>query len=161
MEAFLRKHALKLAALAMMSVILPFYISTAAIASPKIDIKITNTVPLGTTKKDVLKIMGKPNSPIDCDFTYKKNGCEILVTFDDRTSLVNAVIVIGKNARYSVMGITGGSNKSEVKKAFGDPEKKHVYKKGGAECWLYPSDNVNFCIKENIVASFSVSKIKY
>ena len=161
MDAVLRKHVFKFAALALMSIVLSFYLTSASIAAQSSELKISNTVPLGTTKKDVLKIMGKPDSPLDCDFTYKKNGCEILVTFDDRTGLVNAVIVIGKNPAFSVMGITVGTPKSEVIKKFGDPEKKHAYKKGGAECWLYPSENVNFCIKENKVASFSVSNIKY
>jgi outer membrane protein assembly factor BamE (lipoprotein component of BamABCDE complex) len=161
MDAVLKKPVFKLAAAAILSLLLPFYLSTAAMSAADNETKITRTVPLGSTKDDVLRIMGKPNSPLDFDFSYKRGSCEILVTFSNKTNLVDAVIVIGKNPEYSIEGITVGSPKSEVKKMFGDPEKKHAYKKGGTECWLYPSEKVNFCIKEDKVASFSVSDTRY
>ena len=161
MDAVLRKHGFKLAAAAIISIILPFYLSTAALSESNNAPQINRTVPLGTCKKDVLKIMGKPDSPIDFDFSYKRGGCEILVTFDDKTGMVSAVIVIGRNPAYSVSGLTVGSSRSEVKRIFGVPEKTHKYLKGGSECWLYPSKKVNFCIKGDKVASFSVSDTKY
>ncbi len=161
MDAVLRKNGFKLAAAAVASILLPFYLSTAAMPASNYSIKITHTVPLGIPKKDVLKVMGKPNSPVDFDFSYKKNGCEILVAFNDKTGCVEAVIVIGKNPQYSVMGITGGSFKSDVQKVFGDPERKLAYEKSGVECWYYPSKKVNFCFKEDKVSSFSVSDTRY
>jgi sugar/nucleoside kinase (ribokinase family) len=161
MDAVLKKPVSLLAATAIISLLLPFYLSTAAMSETNNETKITHTVPLGSTKDDVLRIMGKPNSPVEFDFSYKRGGCEILVTFSNKTDLVDAVIVIGNNPEYSLEGITVGSPKFEVKKIFGDPEKKYVYKKGGAECWLYPSEKVNFCIKKDKVASFSVCETKY
>jgi hypothetical protein len=160
MEAVLRKTFLVLASTALVTLLLPFCLSAPALSSSKSDILITHTVPLGIAKNAVLKMMGKPNCPVEFDFSYKKKGCEVLVTFDDKTQTVEAVIVIGKNPQYSVMGITGGSLKYEVKKVFGDPEKKLTYKKGAVECWFYPSKKVNFAFEGDRVTSFSVSSVQ-
>jgi hypothetical protein len=161
MDAVLSKPVLKLASAAIMIFFLPFYLCAPALSWSKSDIQITHTVPLGIAKNAVLKMMGKPNCPVEFDFSYKKKGCEILVTFDDKTNSVEAVIVIGKNPEYSVMGITGGSPKYQVKKVFGDPEKRLTYKSSGAECWYYPSKKVNFAFEGDKVTSFSISSVQY
>ncbi|MFH1710481.1 MAG: hypothetical protein ABH860_05395 [bacterium] len=150
------KAVLKLAIMAIMTAGLSFYLSTAGMSVPTKETTVTGTVPLGSARKDVLKAMGKPNSPLVMDFSYKKKNCEILVVFNDTTDMVRSVIVIGNDPKYSVRGIKGGSSKDEVRKIFGNPEKVVNYKGSGTECWFYPSKNVNFALNGGKVSSFSV-----
>jgi len=157
----LRKLIFKITATAMVAVLLPFYLSNAAISAVVKETKVTGTVPLGSTRKDVLAIMGKTDSPLAFDYSYRKGGCEILIAFNDKTNLVESVIIIGKNPKYSVRGITGGSSNAEVKKVFGKPERVFSYKKSGVECWYYPSKNVNFAISGDKVSSFGISNVTF
>ena len=161
MNMYIKKHFLKLAAMAIITALLPFYLSTAAMSDTAKETKVTGTVSLGSTRNEVLKAMGKPESPLTCDFFYKKSKCEILIAFNDKTNLVESIIVIGKNPKYSVRGITGGSTKADVEKTFGKPERVFNYKKSGVECWYYPKTNVSFAFNGNNVSSFSVSNCKY
>ena len=136
--------------------LLPIYLASA----PKINIHkentVTGTVELGSTKKQVLKILGKPDSPQAYDFVYAKKDNEIVVCFNDKTKLAEAIIVKGKSRVYSVGGVKLGDSKDAVEKAFGDPEVVFSYK-GGVECWYYPSKNVNFAFDNDKIVSFSVS----
>jgi len=157
----LRKPIFKLAAIGIITALLPFYISIPAMSAPAKETKVTGAVSLGSTRKDVLKVMGKPNSPLEMDFSYKKRSCEILIVFNDKTDLVDSIIVIGRDPKYGIRGMTGGSSMDEVKKTFGKPEKVVKYKESGTECWYYPSKNVNFAFKDGKVSSFSVCNCKY
>lgn len=161
MSTALRKPIFKLAAIVIMTALLPYYLSIVAMSAPTKETKVTGAVSLGCTRKDVLKAMGKPNSPLAMDFSYKKSNCEILIVFNDKTDLVESIIVIGKNPKYCIRGITGGSSRDEVTKTFGKPEKVVNYKKSGAECWYYPTKNVNFAFNGGKVSSFSVCNCRY
>jgi len=145
----------------MIIAILPFYLSSAAMSDTTKETRVTGTVSLGNTRNEVLKAMGKPESPLTCDFFYNKGKCEILIAFNDKTNLVESIIIIGKNSKYSVRGITGGSTKADVEKTFGKAERVFDYKKSGVECWYYPKTNVSFAFSGNNVSSFSVSNCKY
>lgn len=121
---------------------------------------VKGAVPLGSTRDQVIKIMGAPDSPLASDYSFTRGKCEIMVIFDDKTGLVESVIVRGKNPKYSIGGITGGSLKSEVEKRFGKPERTFLYKKSGAECWYFPSKKVGFCFMSGRVSSFSTCNCK-
>jgi outer membrane protein assembly factor BamE (lipoprotein component of BamABCDE complex) len=123
--------------------------------------KVTGAVELGRTKAQVLKSIGKPTSPQRFDFYYSNGKSEIVICFGDKTGRVEAVIVMGKNPKYSVKGITVGSSMAEVKQVFGNPERVFDYTKTGVECWYYPSKNVYFAIDKGKVSSFSVNEWKY
>jgi outer membrane protein assembly factor BamE (lipoprotein component of BamABCDE complex) len=154
----LRKMIFKVTATAMVAVLLSFYLSAAAMSAVVKETKVTGAVSLGNTRKQVLTAMGKPNSPLLCDYSYTKGNAEILVVFNDNTNVVDSIIIIGRNPKYSVRGITGGNLKAEVKKVFGDPERVVEYRKSGVSCWYYPSRNVNFAFTGDKVSSFSVCK---
>ena len=64
---------------------------------------------------------------------------------------------VGKTIKYSVSGVRIGSAKIHVRNIYGEPERSMVYKKSGVECWHYPSKNVSFAIKGDLVDSFSVN----
>ena len=113
---------------------------------------------LGMTKQQVLKVMGKPSSPQNYDFVYPIEKGEVIITFDDQTKLLDAVIVRGDTNKYSISGITIGDTKEKLMKKFGDPEIMQKIDKGKTECWYYPSRNLYFCLgTKNIVTSFSLS----
>ena len=135
-------------------------LSAACAADTKVT-KITGIASLGSTKTQVLESFGKPDSPQKYDFYYEKMNSEIIVTFNDKTSLAESIIVRGQNPKYAVNGIKVGSTKNDVAKAFGKPEKKFVYKKSDTECWYYPSQNLGFAFNNGKVASFSVNNINY
>ena len=116
---------------------------------------------LGNTKEQVLKAFGSPDSPPKYDFYYEKPDTEVIIVFNENTKLVQSIIIRGKNAKYSVNNVTVGSTKTQVKTAFGAPEKKYSYIKSGAECWFYPSKNVGFAFHGDSVASFSVNDFQY
>ncbi len=122
--------------------------------------KVTGAVELGLTKEQVVKTIGQPITPQKFDFYYVKGNSEIVICFGDKNGLVQSVTVMGRNPKYSVRGITVGSSKAAVTKAFGAPERVFVYKKNGVESWYYPSRNVGFAIDKGKVSSFSVNEWK-
>jgi len=161
MSIDIKKTVFRFALTTMIIAFLPLCIfSASAITSAK-ELGVTGLVSLGSTRKQVLTAMGNPNSPLASDYSYRKGDSEILIVFDDNTDLVASVIVIGKNPKYSVRGITGGNTKAEVKKVFGNPERVVDYRKSRVECWYYPSKNVNFAISGDKVSSFGVSNVTF
>lgn len=123
--------------------------------------QVTGAVALGLTKEQVVKTIGKPITPQKFDFYYIEGKSEIVICFDDKTGLVQAITVMGRNPKYSVRGITVGSSKNAVTKAFGSPERVFTYKKNGVESWYYPSKNVGFAMDKGRVSAFSVNEWKY
>lgn len=121
--------------------------------------KISGCVELGYTKQDVMKKMGIPDSPERFDFVYVKDKSEVIVCFDDKTNIAEAVIIRGATPKYSIEGIKVGDMKASVRKMFGEPERTVYYKKSGVECWYYPSKNVNFAFTKDKIASFSISNV--
>jgi outer membrane protein assembly factor BamE (lipoprotein component of BamABCDE complex) len=121
--------------------------------------RITGAAELGFTKQDVIKSLGRPDSPDKFDFYYIKKNSEVVVAFNDKTNLVESVIIKGSDPKYEVAGIKIGALKASVKEAFGNPEKVIKYAKSKIECWYYPSKNVNFAFSGDKVASFSISDV--
>ena len=121
--------------------------------------RITGCVELGYTKQAVMKKMGKPDSPQRFDFFYVRDKSEVIVCFDDKTRIAEAVIIRGAEPNYSIEGIKVGDLKTTVKKAFGAPERIVNYMKSGVECWYYPSKNVNFAFTKDKISSFSISDV--
>jgi len=120
--------------------------------------KVNGAVALGFTRARVLNSLGKPASPQRSDFFYENSDVsELIVSFNEKTDLVEAVIVRGKNPKYSVEGVSVGANKDLVRKTFGGPEKIIDYKKSNEQCWYYPSKNVSFAFKGDNVSSFGLS----
>jgi hypothetical protein len=116
------------------------------------------TLTLGMTKKQVIAVMGKPNSPENYDFVYSVGKSEIITTFNDQTKKLEAVIVRGDSNKFSVSGIKIGDAPAKVESRFGKPEISKNLDKGRMVCWYYPSKNVYFCVgKGDRVMSFSVS----
>jgi hypothetical protein len=112
---------------------------------------------LGMSKQEVLKIMGKPGSPLQFDFVYSNGKDELVVCFDDKTNLVESIIVRGKSIKYSVAGIKIGDPQEKVKKVCGVPEALRKYEENG-ECWSYPSKNLSIAFDgQNKVVSYSIS----
>lgn len=150
----------KLPSIAVMIILLCFCLTISSLAASMTLLGVKGAVPLGSTRDQVIKIMGAPDSPLASDYSFTRGKCEIMVIFDDKTGLVESVIVRGKNPKYSIGGITGGSLKSEVEKRFGKPERTFLYKKSGAECWYFPSKKVGFCFMSGRVSSFSTCNCK-
>ena len=123
----------------------------------KKETKVLGATELGATKSEVVRSLGKPDSPQQYDFYYTKGDSELIVSFNDKTKFVESIIVKGKSLKYSVNGIRVGDSKTKVSDLYGFPETVNRYDKGQTECWKYPSMNVNFCIQNGKVASFSVS----
>jgi len=121
--------------------------------------KVNGAVGLGYTKGQVLKALGDPASPQKFDFFYERGEDELIVCFDDKTKLVECIIVRGKSQMYSAGGIKIGDARSNVIKTYGKPERVVDYRKSGVECWYYPSQNVNFAISGDKVSSFGVSNV--
>ena len=120
--------------------------------------KVAGAVGLGYTKAQVVNSLGKPVSPQRFDFFYENSDVsELIVSFDEKTGLVESVIVRGKNPKYSVEGVGVGASKDLVQKIFGGPEKIIDYKKSNEQCWYYPSKNVSFAFKGDNVSSFGLS----
>lgn len=113
-------------------------------------------VMLGQTKQQVIKALGDPESPLNCDLYFKRGKSQIIVSFNDKTGLAELIVVIGYNPKFTIAGINAGSVKSMVKKAYGAPEKVVKYMKGIAECWYYPTKNINFSFDGDKVSSFGV-----
>ncbi len=124
-------------------------------------VKVPGIAKLGTTKEQVLKILGTPDSPQKYDFYYERMNSELIVTFNDKTKLVESIIMRGKSPNYSLAGVGIGSTKVDVKKAFGQPEKVFSYKKSNVDCWYYPSKNLGFAFEKDHVSSFSVNECNY
>jgi len=128
-----------------------------AYSAPQKETGITGAVNLGMTRTQVIKILGKPQSPQEYDFFYTKGNDELIVCFNEKSRLVEAVIVRGTGQIYSLGGVKLGSPASLVKQAYGEPEKVVEYKKSNVACWYYPSKNVCFALNGDKVKSFSVS----
>ena len=122
--------------------------------------KIGGIAELGNTKSDVLRTFGTPDSPQKYDFYYEKTDSEIIVTFNDKTKLVESIILRG-NPKYTVSGVGIGATRQQVKNIFGTPEKKYFYNHTDTECWFYPSKNLGFAFENDKVASFSVNNCNY
>lgn len=119
--------------------------------------KITGAAELGMTKAQVIKVLGKPNSPQKYDFFYVKDNDEIIVCFNDKTNRCEAVIVRGKSAKFLIGTVKLGNTRAIVKKAYGKAEKIIEYQKNKVECWYYPSKNIFFAFNKDKISSFSVS----
>jgi hypothetical protein len=123
--------------------------------------KTVGPVELGLTKTQVMKLLGKPDSPEKFDFYYEKSGIKLVVIFDEKSKGVESIIVRGESPKYAVGGIKVGDIKDMVKQNYGTPERIVKYKKSGVECWYYPSQNVNFAIRGGKVESFGVSSVTF
>jgi len=161
MSMDIKKTVFRFTLTTMIIAFLPLCIfSASAITSAK-EMGVTGLVSLGDTRSVVLAIIGKPDSSKETDYTFTRGACKVFINFDDKTDLVESIIVIGVYPKYKVRGVTSGSTKAEVRKVFGAPERSYSYKKSGVECWYYPSRNVSFSFKGGKVASFSVCECRY
>jgi hypothetical protein len=140
---------------------LPLCVFSAAAATSMQEKGVTGLVSLGNARSVVLATLGKPDSAKETDYTFTRGVCKVLINFDEKTDLVESIIVLGICPKYTVRGVTSGSTKAEVRKVFGAPERSYYYKKSGVECWYYPSRNVSFSFKSGKVASFSVCECRY
>ena len=162
MSMGIKKTVFSFALTTMIIAFLPLCIlSASAITSSAKEIGVSGLVALGNSRSVVLATLGKPDPTKETDYTYTRGACKIFINFDDKTDLVESIIVIGLCPKYTVRGVTSGSTKAEVRKVFGAPERSYSYKKSGVECWYYPSRNISFSFKGGKVASFSVCECRY
>ena len=116
-------------------------------------------IELGSTKDEVVKTLGEPDSPGMQDFYYSKGDGELVICFNDKSNKVETIIVRGNNSRYSVNDVRIGDGTAKVKKIFGKPDKLIKYRKSRIECWQYPSKNLYFSFKKGKVISFGISSV--
>jgi len=116
-----------------------------------------NLISLGMTKDSVIKVMGKPDTPPQCEFVYSNGKGDVIICFGEK-NLVEAIIVRGTSTKYTVAGLKIGDTQEKVKNICGKPENTKVFDKGQVEAWYYPSKNLNFAfgISKKII-SFSVN----
>jgi hypothetical protein len=157
----IKKTVFRFVLTTMIIAILPLCIFSASAITSVQEKGVTGLVSIGDTRNIVLAILGKPDSAKESDYTFTRGACKALINFDDKTDLVESIIVIGVCPKYTVRGVTSGSTKAEVRKVFGAPERSYSYKKSGVECWYYPSRNVSFSFKGGKVSSFSVCECRY
>ena len=118
---------------------------------------ISGGLELGMAREQVFRKFGKPELHEQGDLYYTFVKAELIICFNDTTSLVESIIVIGTDPRFSVGGIKVGDVKKKVIGKYGEPEKALKYSKGKVECFFYPSKNVNFAFEGGSVTSFGVS----
>jgi len=161
MSMDIKKTVFRFVLTTMVIALLPLYVFSASAVTSAQEKGVSGLVSLGDSRSIVLVTLGKPDSAKETDYTFTRGACKVMINFDEKSDLVESIIVLGVCPKYTIRGVTSGSTKAEVRKVFGAPERSYNYKKSGVECWYYPSRNVSFSFKSGKVASFSVCECRY